>query len=48
VVARLTVRGRALLLRNLRHRHPRTLRATVYVALPGVRTQRRTVLLKPG
>jgi subtilisin family serine protease len=48
VVARLTARGRALLLANLRRRHPRTLRATVYVALPGVRTQKRTILLKPG
>ncbi len=47
VHARLTARGRALLLANLRRRHPRTLRATVYVALPGVRTQKRTVLLKP-
>jgi serine protease len=47
VVARVTSRGRALLLANLRRRHPRTLRATVYIALPGVRTQKRTVLLKP-
>jgi subtilisin family serine protease len=47
VHARLTARGRALLLANLRRRHPRTLRATVYVALPGVRTQKRTVFLKP-
>jgi hypothetical protein len=47
VHARLTARGRALLLADLRRRHPRTLRATVYVALPGARTQKRAVLLKP-
>ena len=47
--ARLTARGRALLLANLRRRrHPRTLRATgSYVALPGARTQKRAALLKP-
>lgn len=47
VVARLTSRGRALLLADLRRRHPRTLRATVYVALPGARTQKRRITLKP-
>ena len=47
VHAHLTARGRARLLANLRRRHPRTLRASVYVALPGARTQKRTVLLKP-
>jgi subtilisin family serine protease len=45
VVARLTTYGRALLSSALRRR--RTVVATVYVALPGARTQKRTVFLRP-
>jgi subtilisin family serine protease len=45
VVARLTTYGRALLNSALRRR--RTVVATVYVALPGARTQKRTVFLRP-
>jgi serine protease len=47
VVARLNARGRALVRADLRRRHPRTLRLTVRVALPGVRTQTRTLKLVP-
>jgi hypothetical protein len=47
VAARLTARGRALLLADLRRRRPRALRATVHAAVPGARTQTRTVTLKP-
>jgi subtilisin family serine protease len=46
VVARLTPRGRAQLWAALRSRRPRTIRATVRIALPGVRTQLRTLLLR--
>ena len=47
VAARLTRRGRALLRADLRRRRPRALRVTVYVSLPGARTQKRTITLKP-
>jgi subtilisin family serine protease len=47
VAARVTRRGRALLLAALRRRPARTLRAVVYVTLPGAPVQRRTVLLRP-
>jgi subtilisin family serine protease len=45
VVARLTRRGRLILGTALRRR--RAVRATVRVSLPGIRTVRRTVLLRP-
>jgi subtilisin family serine protease len=45
VVARVTRRGRALLLAALRRR--RTVRVSVRVALPGVRLQRRSLRLRP-
>jgi serine protease len=47
VAARLTRRGRALLLADLRRLRPRALHATVYATLPGARRQKRSVTLKP-
>jgi hypothetical protein len=47
VTARLTRRGRAMLLAALHRRRHRTVPARVYVNLPGVRTQRRALLLVP-
>jgi subtilisin family serine protease len=47
VYARLNSYGRSVLLADLRRRHPLRLRLTLRIALPGAKTQTRTVTLKP-